>query len=127
MTAVGTGLIGVGVIGGLGVVFAVRHVRGASMLPTLREGDVVLMLCMPWSRALLREGRVIIAPRHPGRDWIKRVGRVRRADGRVLVWLTGDNASVSRDSRHVGEIALTGRWGIGLAVVSPWNERRWLL
>ncbi|MGH7158338.1 MAG: S26 family signal peptidase [Candidatus Saccharimonadales bacterium] len=67
---------------------------GASMLPTLRAGQVVVGVRL-MGRA--KPGMVVIA-RHNGLEKIKRVRQVRGG----LVELRGDNSDESTDSRTFG-------------------------
>lgn len=71
----------------------VRRVVGGSMLPSLWPGRVVL----GWRPGKLRRGDVIILS-HDGLEKVKRVSIV---DGKRL-YVTGDNADASTDSRHFG-------------------------
>lgn len=73
--------------------FVVRRVVGGSMLPSLWPGRIVF----GWGPARLRRGDVVILS-HDGLEKIKRVHRI---DGERL-FLTGDNAAASTDSRHFG-------------------------
>ncbi|POS86743.1 hypothetical protein EPUL_000791 [Erysiphe pulchra] len=41
-------------------------------------------------------------------------------------WAVGDNLEYSRDSRHYGPVPLALIYGKVLAVVFPWNEKRWI-
>ena len=72
---------------------SIRRVVGDSMLPTLRPGTVVIAL--RWRR--VRQGDVVII-RHEGIDKIKRVHKLRPGS----VYVLGDNAAASTDSRHHG-------------------------
>ena len=79
-------------------------VAGGSMAPALREGDVVLVR---WGAAAKR-GAVVVAsfPDAPGVIVVKRVARIDVAG----VWLVGDNAGGSDDSRSRGPVpAVRGR------------------
>jgi nickel-type superoxide dismutase maturation protease len=83
-------------------------VSGGSMLPTLADGDRLLVV--RGETAAVRAGDVVVLddPRAPGRPLVKRVIAV--ADGRVTV--RGDNPDGSTDSRHWGAVplrALRGR------------------
>lgn len=73
-------------------------VAGASMLPTLRPGD---WLVVRW-RADVGPGDVVVArrPDRPGLLLVKRV--VRREPGGW--WLEGDNPGASDDSRLFGPV-----------------------
>lgn len=103
----GAGL-GVGAIVVLGRV----EVTGASMRPTLAPGDR-LLLRPPVS---VRPGD-IVALRDPRstRMVIKRV--VWRSGGRIFV--RGDNASASTDSRHYGTVSVRGVRGVAWLRYAP--------
>lgn len=72
--------------------------RGRSMLPTLQEGDAVLIR----PRARLREGDLVVAddPEAPGRTLVKRLG-AREPGGFVVL---SDNRAEGRDSRTFGPV-----------------------
>ncbi|HSX01623.1 MAG TPA: PQQ-dependent sugar dehydrogenase [Candidatus Saccharimonas sp.] len=71
------------------------RVEGASMEPAYQAGD--LLLGLRWFRP--RAGQVVVAW-HGGRPLIKRLTGL-TPDG---VWLAGDNAAASTDSRHFGAL-----------------------
>jgi nickel-type superoxide dismutase maturation protease len=73
-------------------------VVGASMEPTLRDGDRLVV----WKTALARPGDIVATrdPREPGRTVIK---RARWLSG-GSAWLEGDNPGASTDSRHFGPV-----------------------
>ncbi len=73
----------------------VRRVNGESMPPTLLQGQVVV--CM--TRGTYRVGDIIVAL-VDGREVVKRIIR----DHGDTVWLAGDNARHSTDSRHYGAV-----------------------
>jgi phage repressor protein C with HTH and peptisase S24 domain len=79
-------------------------VRGPSMVPTLRHGDVVLV-----RRGVrgIRPGHVVLATFRSRRDLLvfQRVVR-READG---WWLLGDNDLITDDSRAYGTADVIGR------------------
>jgi hypothetical protein len=75
--------------------FVVRRVVGGSMLPSLWPGRVVF----GWGPARLRVGDIVILS-HEGMEKIKRIHQIK---GEQL-YLTGDNAPASTDSRHFGWI-----------------------
>ncbi len=84
------------------------RVRGPSMSPTLRDGDVVLAR----RGRRVRAGDVVVVTwaARPGQLSIKRAVRP-DGDG----WfVTGDNARASTDSRELGAAAVHGvvRWRI---------------
>jgi phage repressor protein C with HTH and peptisase S24 domain len=72
-------------------------VAGESMLPAYAPGDT--LIGWRWFRRP-RAGQVVVARRD--RPLIKRVKSV---SGRA-VWLEGDNAAASTDSRHFGPVDL---------------------
>ena len=83
-----------------------------SMEPALRAGDRLLVLPagpdgLPWLRGAPRVGSVVIAERG-GRLEVKRVGGSRGDE----LWLLGDNAAASSDSRTLGPVRLTALRGI---------------
>jgi nickel-type superoxide dismutase maturation protease len=75
-------------------------VSGDSMAPAYRDGDFVLV----WRTKRVRVGDVVAAhdPRQPTRVVVKRVAI--QAGGRL--WLLGDNAVASTDSRTFGAVSL---------------------
>ncbi|HSX35747.1 MAG TPA: S26 family signal peptidase [Patescibacteria group bacterium] len=76
--------------------FVLRRIEGLSMAPTLAPGQVVLA----WNRpARVDMGDVVII-RHDGLEKIKRVHKIRGDE----LFVVGDNADVSTDSRHFGWI-----------------------
>lgn len=68
------------------------RVSGDSMLPSYREGDILLGIT--WTK--FRPGQVVVVQR----DFIaiKRIVRI-EPEG---IWLEGDNSDHSTDSRHYG-------------------------
>jgi nickel-type superoxide dismutase maturation protease len=75
-----------------------RRIAGESMLPTLRPGQVILAL----AHRRPKRGDIVVA-RHGGLDKVKRIHA--HQDGRVF--LVGDNAAESTDSRNFGWIPTT--------------------
>lgn len=73
----------------------IRRVSGASMRPTITEGEVVVAL-----RSRPRVGSIVIA-RQGGRKVVKRVQRIDDS----TYYLVGDNSSESTDSRHYGNVS----------------------
>jgi len=71
-----------------------RRVRGRSMEPGLREGDIIF----GWRQPVHR-GDVVLATQ-AGRDVVKRVESVQGDK----VYLQGDNRELSMDSRHYGPV-----------------------
>jgi phage repressor protein C with HTH and peptisase S24 domain len=74
------------------------RVAGDSMLPTYATGATLL----GWRWGRPRAGQVVVA-RRAGRPLIKRLVRVTPAG----LWLQGDNAGSSTDSRHFGAVSPT--------------------
>lgn len=75
-----------------------RRVVGGSMAPTLKENQIVLV--RPKLRRL-KPGDIVVV-KHDGREKIKRLNKL---DGR-MVYILGDNAPASTDSRHFGWLEL---------------------
>jgi hypothetical protein len=100
-----------------------------SMAPTLEPGDTLLVAPagphgLPWLRGTLRVGSIVIAERE-GRFDIKRVaawpvGTLRTPDA---LWLLGDNAAASSDSRQGGPVPLSALRGIVLFRTGPSGRR----
>ena len=77
------------------------RVRGPSMAPTLRDGDVVVA-----RRGVARSGDVVVVtwPQRPGQLSVKRAVR---ADGGGW-FVVGDNDLASTDSRELGPAVVHG-------------------
>ena len=84
-------------------------VSGASMEPSLRHGDRVIVDRGAYRRRSPRPREIVLAvdPRDPRREIIQRVGRV--GDGGA--WLEGDNRAASTDSRTFGPVLRDGILG----------------
>ncbi len=89
-------------------------VREPSMVPTLRDGDAILV--RRTGRA--RPGQVVVVtfPNEPGL-FVKRAVR-QEGDG---WWVEGDNADVSTDSRRYGPATVVGR-----VVLRWWPRFTWV-
>ncbi|HWG94378.1 MAG TPA: S26 family signal peptidase [Mycobacteriales bacterium] len=88
-------------------------VAGPSMLPTLADGDALLVR---WGAAA-RPGDVVVA-RFPARPGLLVVKRAVRPDG-GLWWVEGDSSAVADDSRRYGPAEVLGR-----VVLRWWPLRR---
>lgn len=75
------------------------------MVPTLKEGDVLLYSPRAYKAALPHVGDVVIAC-HPARAGLKIVKRVGNVTGDGRLFLTGDNPSETTDSRHFGHVPI---------------------
>jgi hypothetical protein len=76
-------------------------VRGRSMLPTLREGDRLLVRYA----ATVRPGALVLARFADGTLAVKRAAERRTTgDGAPTWWLTSDNPDAGVDSRHRGAV-----------------------
>ncbi|HEY0050145.1 MAG TPA: nickel-type superoxide dismutase maturation protease [Pyrinomonadaceae bacterium] len=74
-------------------------VQGDSMLPGLKDGDVVLVD----PHAALRIGDVVLA-RHPFKKSVQIIKRIREISPEGRYFLVGDNEDESTDSRSFGAI-----------------------
>lgn len=84
-------------------------VEGESMAPALHPGQVVLVTSLPFLWSPLRTGDIVVAESPTGgRLLVKRIA-ARDAEGMLV--LMGDNPDRSIDSRHFGNIPLTGVHG----------------
>ncbi|HJT38170.1 MAG TPA: S26 family signal peptidase [Actinomycetota bacterium] len=102
--------------------FPVR-VDGESMTPTLQPGD--LLAVRPMRRSEPRVGQLIVV-RRGDLEVVKRVSAI--VDGHGLatdeIWLTGDNADASTDSRTTGPAARTDVIGVVRARYAPFRTAR---
>ena len=72
-------------------------VVGLSMMPTLQEGDELLIA----HRKKLLLGDIVVLA-HPGDSSITIIKRVKRLENDGAVWIEGDNPDESTDSRQFG-------------------------
>jgi hypothetical protein len=100
-----------------------------SMAPTLEPGDTLLLLPagpdgLPWLRGAPRAGSIVVVVRGKRLD-IKRVAAF--PDGTPhtpdALWLLGDNAAASSDSRQGGPVPLSALRGILLFRTGPSGRR----
>lgn len=78
---------------------AVR-VEGNSMLPTLKDGDIVIIN----SNSKPAENIIVLA-NHPYKQRVKIIKRIKEIDENKNCYLIGDNPSESTDSRTFGVIS----------------------
>ncbi|QYJ05665.1 S24/S26 family peptidase [Nocardioides panacisoli] len=91
-------------------------VSGASMLPTLRGGDRLLVR----HGGNARPGRVVVARLPDGTVAVKRAVEERTtASGAAGWWLLSDNPDAGVDSRHRGPVADGDVLAVALARVWP--------
>ncbi len=84
--------------------FARFRVDDHSMEPGLHPGDYVIVNTWAYRKRPPAAGDIVVLrnPEAPSQFLVKRVASVSPAGGVVVV---GDNATVSRDSRHFGPVA----------------------
>lgn len=78
------------------------RIEGESMLPSYRSGDYAFALRR--KNYPYKKGDVILLYSPNGTPIIKRVDTAEVHNGRRFYYVLGDNASVSRDSRHYGHV-----------------------
>jgi nickel-type superoxide dismutase maturation protease len=78
-------------------------VRGRSMMPVLLPGDSVLFDRLAYRLEEPQVGDIVLA-RHPARPGVRFIKRVAERNGLAPdeLWLLGDNAGESTDSRTLG-------------------------
>lgn len=77
-------------------------IEGDSMLPVLKPGDRVFI--DPSATAEFREGDIVLA-RHPFKQSVKIIKRIREITPEGRFFLVGDNLPESTDSRSFGAIS----------------------
>ncbi|RLT55265.1 MAG: S26 family signal peptidase [Chloroflexi bacterium] len=108
-------------------------VAESSMTPALLPGDSLLVLPagpngLPWLRRAPRVGSIVIAERE-GRLDVKRVARAPESalesapHQSDALWLLGDNAAASSDSRHSGPVPLSALRGLVIFRTGPAGRR----
>ena len=93
-------------------------VRGASMLPTLRDGDA----CLVWWGRGPRPGDVVVARLPDGRGL--GVKRIAFGDAEGGWWLRSDNVGVGTDSAAFGMITTDDV--LGRVLLRYWPRPAWL-
>ena len=100
-----------------------------SMAPALLPGDSLLVLPagpngLPWLRRAPRIGSIVIVERE-GRLDVKRVARAPESTSHQsdALWLLGDNAAASSDSRHGGPVPLSALRGLVIFRTGPAGRR----
>ena len=93
-------------------------VSGASMAPTLNEGDWVVVRWRP-RRKKLEVGNIVVIERddQPGIQYIKRITKIEKK----RFWVEGDNSEPSIDSRSWG--FLTRKEIIGKFLFRYWKRK----
>jgi nickel-type superoxide dismutase maturation protease len=77
------------------------RVQGDSMLPTLKDGDAVMII----RTKSIEPGDVVLA-NHPYKSSVKILKRVDAVDDDGRYTLTGDNPAESTDSRTFGSLSI---------------------
>ncbi len=98
----------------------IYRVRGASMAPTLQDGDYVLVDASAYRKGPPRPGDVVVA-RHPFYEDRHIVKRVRAVLERGDLFLEGDAPYDSTDSHALGPVPVSQVVG---RVIRRWSLRR---
>ena len=86
-------------------------ISGSSMLPSLRDGDCVLIDARAFAHRPPNVGEVVLALVPAGIEVVK---RVRHVDSAGRIWLHGDNPPESTDSRDFGPLGAADIGGLVL-------------
>ena len=97
-------------------------VGGRSMEPALRPGDRVLVDRWTYRQRRPREGEIVLLLGPASVPLVKRVGRGPNGEDPTRLWVQGDNASASADSRRFG--AVDGERVRGRIVLRYWPPAR---
>jgi nickel-type superoxide dismutase maturation protease len=97
-------------------------VGGHSMEPALRPGDRVLVDRWTYRHRSPRVGEVVLLLGPAAVPLVKRVGRSPDGQEPSRLWVEGDNASASADSRRFGAVA--GERVLGRIVLRYWPPSR---
>ena len=98
------GLLLAGLLAGSEYVVRPWAIGGRSMEPGLRHGDRVLVDRWTYRQRPPRLGEIVLIVRPGSRPMVKRIARVEPALD--AVWVLGDNASASDDSRRFGGVPM---------------------
>ncbi|MEM7246429.1 MAG: signal peptidase I [Acidobacteriota bacterium] len=117
--------LALGIVVALGVfVVAPYRVEGDSMLPALERGDRLLVEKLSRRLGAPEPGTIVILRSPEGAVLVKRVAAA--PDGQTVpegeLWVLGDNAAASRDSRHFGPVP--GEQVVGRAAWRYWPPGR---
>ena len=82
-------------------------VEGPSMVPTLRDGDRVVVELLTYRRRPPRVGDVVLVEGPGDLPLVKRVGTPPWGTPADRVWILGDNPAESSDSRAFGALPLS--------------------
>ncbi len=107
--------------------FGLATVRGRSMAPTLRPGDVLLVRYVG-PAARIRAGRLVVVRLPPGPDGVPRPTGVKRLVGpapgpnETGWWVERDNPREGTDSWSFGALPDQALVAVVIARVAPWRR-----